>query len=147
MKITDILDIRDLGEPYDRLSDFLELDEIIKLEQAYGGRQIKFRKNCGDVTAEYPELVATVGIAKAAKVVKIFGGMPTYFPTLKRSCKEKIKSLIFTEFNGYNYLHLARKFGYSERHIRHILAKSGKRRNLVDKEQLSLFDIPAQQNV
>jgi hypothetical protein len=38
LNITDIIRKGDLGEPYDRLSDFLEMDDILRLEQGLGGR-------------------------------------------------------------------------------------------------------------
>ena len=140
MKITDYISKSDLGEPYDRLSDFLDFSDIIKLEQEYGGRQIKFRKNCADVKSEYPELVILLGVDKARRIINILSGIPTYFPALKSSCRDKIKTLIINEFNGYNYFLLARKYGYSERHIRNIIVKSGKRRHVVDENQLTIFD-------
>lgn len=140
MKITEIIRKEDLGEPYGRLSFILNLDEIIKLEQEYGGRQVRFEITCEDAKTEYPELVALLGAVKAFQVIKGLGGERTYFPELKRSCVDKIKSLIISEYNGYNYLQLARKYGYTERHIRRIVAEKGRQRKKVDENQLSLFD-------
>lgn len=143
IQIADFITKDDLGEPYDRLADFLSLDDIIRLEQAYGGRQVKFRRNCTDVKEEYPELVVVLDYNKAHRVVKVLGGMWIYFPELRRSCHEKIKSMIKSEFNGYNYLHLAGKYGYTERHIRNIVERNGKKL-VYDQNQLSLFDSPCE---
>ncbi|MCL2618160.1 MAG: hypothetical protein FWD98_03795 [Defluviitaleaceae bacterium] len=140
MKITDLITKHDLGEPYDRLSDFLELDEIVRLEQAYNGQQVRFNRQSSNITNEYPELVAAVGVHKAKIVVNVLGDMRIYFPTLRKSAREKIKNLISSEFNGYNFHQLSRKFGYSERHTRHIL-KGQPRHSLVDKNQLTLSDL------
>lgn len=139
MQITDIISKNDLSEPYDRLSDFLTLDEIIRLEQEYGGRQMKFKKSCQDIEKEYPELTIMLGRTKALRVMKMLGGVWTYFPELKRSCLDKIKGLIISEFDGYNYLQLAKKYGYTDRHIRRMLDGKGKRPK-IDENQLSLFD-------
>jgi len=141
LKITDIITKQDLGEPYDRLSDFLELDDIVRLEQEYGGRQIMFRRHCADIKADYPELYITLGLEKAGEVMRALGDMRVYFPALRRSASDKIRDLIVTEFNGYNYYQLARKYGYTERNIRHILSASGKIRCRVDENQLSFADL------
>ena len=139
MKITDIISKSDLGEPYDRLSDFLDLDDIVKLEQGYGGRQLKFKRNCQDIKTEYPELIAMLGAKKALKFVQTMGDMWVYFPKLRRSAFKTIEAMIIKEFNGYNYARLAFKYGYTERHIRRIVAGE-ERRHKADEHQVSIFD-------
>ena len=141
MKITDIITKHDLDEPYGRLSRFLDLDEIIKLEQLYGGRQIRFRRDHSGIEEEYPELVTVLGIEKAKQVAKGFSGELVYFPALRKSASDKIKTMILSEYNGYNHKQLARKFGYCERHIRNILSAYRKNEALADYNQLSLYDI------
>lgn len=137
-KIAGLISKADLKDPYDRL-DFLGIDEIVRLEQLYGGRQIKFRQACHDAGQEYPELVAALGHDKARMVVKTLRGLWVYFPALRRNCTEKIKSLIKSEFNGYNYAGLAARYGYTERHIRNIVDKSG-RKPTHDENQMTIFD-------
>jgi hypothetical protein len=140
LKITDIITKQDLGEPYDRLSDFLELEEIVRIEQSYNGQQIKFNRNSDNLVSEYPELVSAVGKEKALKVINTLGNMRVYFPTLKKSASDKIKKLIVAEFNGYNYRQLSRKYGYTERYIRQILSGRPKKKPVLE-TQLSLDDI------
>lgn len=140
MKITDIIEKQDVGEPYDRLLDFLELEDIVRLEQAYNGQQIKFHRNSENITKDYPELVGALGIEKSRMVIIALGSMRVYFPTLKKSASDKIKRLIISEFNGYNFKHLSRKFGYTERYIRQIVSRQPKR-NPVLENQLSLLDV------
>ena len=138
MKITDIITKQDLGEPYDRLSEFLELSDIIRLEQEYGGRRVQFRRDCEDVKAEYPELSALLGTQKAALVINALGDMRVYFHSLRKNVLDKIRNLIIREFNGYNYDELSKKFGYTERHIRRIVA--GQPRRPIDRSQMTMFN-------
>jgi hypothetical protein len=139
MKITDIISKSDLGEPYVRLSEFLELDELVKVEQTYGGRQIKFKRGCSDISGEYPELTSMLGMEKAARFINAIGDIWIYFPKLRRSAFDKIKASIINDFKGYNYHRLAQKYGYTERHIRRIVA-GAERRHEMDENQVSLFD-------
>jgi len=140
MEITNILTKNDLKEPYDRLVDILELDDILKLEQLYGGRQMKLKRHCADVMTEYPDLVKMLGMVKSKNVLRALGGDWVYFPAIKRSALDTIKKAIAADYNGYNLSTVARKYGYTERHIRRILG-GGKVRSHVLDNQLSLADV------
>lgn len=140
MKITEIISKSDLGEPYDRLSDFLDLDDIVKVEQAYSGRQLKFKRDRDDKDGELSKLKTLLGTEKAEKFVMMLGGMWIYFPKLRRSAFDKIKTSIKQEFRGHNYYQLAVKYGYTERHIRRIVADEGKS-NKIHENQMSIFDV------
>jgi len=139
MKITDMITKQDLGEPYNRLLDFLELEDIVRLEQIYGGQQMQFNRKCTDIKKEYPELY-TFGEKKARKLIRTLGDMRVYFPSLKKSAQDKIKNLIIREFNGYNYNQLARKYGYTERNIRYILQGRAKC-SPIDENQITLAEL------
>jgi len=141
MVISDILTKEDLGEPYDRLSDFLDLGDILKLEQTYGGRQLKLKRDCADITKDYPELANMLGLEKARKVILALGGMWMYFPTIRRSGIGKIRAAIVADFNGGNHATLAKKYGYTERHVRRILGGDNNRGPVILEGQLSLLDI------
>jgi len=130
----------DLGEPYLRLADILDIGEICKLEAALRGRQIRFARYGGDAEKEHPELCLLFGREKAGQVARALGGDFVYFPELRASCREKVKSLIREEFNGYNYIKLAERFGYCERHIRAILG-GGKTRERQMDGQIALDEI------
>jgi len=140
MKITEIIQKTDLNEPYDRLLDVLDIGDIVKLEQEYNGRQLQFRRSCTDVKSEYPELVAIVGKDKAQSVINILGDMRIYFPTIKRNTLNKIKELIISEFNGYNHTALAKRFGYSERHIRNILGSRNNKYPTLSDNQITISE-------
>jgi len=141
MNLSDMITRKDLGEPYSRLIDFLSLEEIIKIEQLYNGEQIAFAIDSKNINNDYPKLSMLIGEEKTRKFLKTLGGMGrVYFPTLKKSAREKIKNLIFREFNGYNYFELAKRFGYTERHIRHILKDKNKHKP-VDERQMTFADV------
>ena len=142
MVIANILTKDDLKEPYDRLVDTLELEDILKVEQLYGGRQMKLKRNCTDVEAEYPELAIMLGATKAQKVLRALGGDWTYFPTIRRSASSAIRKAMLADFNGYNLSTVAKTYGYTERHARRIIGSGGKAKNTsVLDGQLTLLDI------
>ena len=139
MNISNFITKEDLGEPYDRLLDFLELEDIVKLESEYKGRQIIFKRNCSNIGEEYPELLVLLGYDKAKKVIRHLGDIRIYFPTLRKAARDKIFARIRKEFNGYNMLELGKRYGYTERNIRNILGKQA-RTNEEDKNQVTFDD-------
>lgn len=129
-------DKEDLREPYSSLTEVLELDEILKLADLWRGRQILFSTSVKD-TDTYNELSDTIGAYKADRVINIYMGELVYFPKLKSL---SVREQILREFNGYNYTGLARKYGYSERYIRKIVADKSKAIRAICENQTSLFD-------
>ena len=97
MKIQEIITKKDLGEPYDRLLDFLELEDISKLEQLYNGQNKRFKRYCEDIKNEYPELYYALGKEKGTKVLMMLGDMNIYFPTLKHSTRDTIWTIVKKE--------------------------------------------------
>ncbi|MCL2188466.1 MAG: hypothetical protein FWC16_00595 [Defluviitaleaceae bacterium] len=140
MGIEKIVKVGDLTEPYIRLLDFLNFGDIVNIEQEYRGRQMRFKRDCENVNEEYPDLVYRVGEVKALQVINALGDMWVYFPSIRRSAIDCIYQTIKSEFNGYNTAVLAKKHGYSERHIRRIVG-GGRRSPPVMEGQLSLNDI------
>lgn len=140
MSISNLITKQDLGEPYNRLIDVLELPDILKLEELYAGRDnIRFRRNSTNIREDHPELHLALGEEKSRKVVKLLGGMALYFPGIKQNVSEKIKHLILQEYNGYNITALAKTFGYTDRHVRRILKHQGKTAEH-DENQMQLKD-------
>lgn len=137
MDIKDMITKSDLGEPYNMLIDF-KLDDIFKIEKALQGRQISFSKDI-DLKNELSELINLMGIEKVKKLVDIFYRETIYFPKIKETCKDKIRKLIISDFNGHNYTELSRKYGYTERRIRDIV-KSKYTNNENISNQLNIFD-------
>ncbi len=141
MKLDDVITKEDLREPYDIMTEFLEMDEIIRVAKAYAGRQVRFRRDYNDVRKDYPELTAMIGAKNAEIFIRLFSGsVGVYFPELRHNCAEKIKKLIISEYTGYNLLTLARKYGYTERHLRRLIEGKVRRHSCVDENQLTLFD-------
>lgn len=143
MKWEEVIDRTDLGEPYASM-DFLEIDEICRIESYFKGRQIAFKKcidDIDDMEKTYPEICLILGKEKARKLAKTFSGETVYFPEMKRACSGKVRQLILEQFDGNNYSEIARKYGYSERHIRKIVKKGIAQKNIYE-NQISLFDIP-----
>ena len=139
MQITKYITKQDLGDPYDRLADFLELEDIVKLEQLYNGQTIRLKRNTSDIKADYPLLHEILGDRKSRQVIQMLGDIWIYYPTIKRNVGGKIKDLILQENNGYNQVDLSRKYGYTERHIRRILAEA--KAPKIDPNQLKIDDI------
>lgn len=140
MKWEEVIDRADLGEPYASLN-FLDMDEICRIENYFKGRQIAFKKCINDMEKAYPEICLILGEKKARKIAKTFSGETVYFPEMKRACSEKVRQLILEQFDGNNYGELARKYGYSERHIRRIVKKGVAQKHIYE-NQISLFDMP-----
>lgn len=83
----------------------------------------------------YYMIAEKIGIGNALKVAELFQGSSVYFPKLDNIYAKKLREKILSEFNGYNYKHLAVKYGYSEMWIRKIVNKD------VLEGQISLDDI------
>ena len=127
LNIEEIVKVADLGEPYDRLMEFLSFGDVFKLEEVYGGRQILFKRNSDDVAEDYPDLVKFLGMEKAEKTIEEFNGTYVYFPSIKRCALTKVYGALREEFDGYNHVRLAKKYGYTERHVRRIVGAVRKR--------------------
>ena len=70
-------------------------------------------------------LYELVGLDRFLKIIDTAGGEFLYFP--KRSTLERAlrRQAIVKEYDGTNLKQLARKYGFTDRHIRTILAEEG----------------------
>jgi len=69
----------------------------------------------------YDALMGMEGFDAIYTLCENIGGATVYVPSVRKmffACLEKEAK---REFNGYNYESLARKYGFSERHLRRIL--------------------------
>lgn len=116
----------DLKEPYDILTEELELEDIQKLQQTFNGEQCSFPKKIKNKEGceIYQRLLNCLGEKKAIFVMKQYSGSNIYFSNIEQGFKEKKRKLIIKEFDGYNYRVLAKKYSCSERHIRRIIKDS-----------------------
>lgn len=130
----------DFGEPYSSLVYRIGIANTIKFATRFSGRQISFRKDNIKKSKIFNEFVELFNEVLAIKIANVYAGEKIYFPEIKTSCKEKIKSLIIEKFDGTNQFELAKQFGYSERHIYRILKEKGCKKSILDECQLSLFD-------
>ena len=71
----------------------------------------------------YKALVDKIGIEGTLKVAEVLGGQWLYFPNANSAIKDIRNERIRSEFNGYNYNELARKYGLSHQWIRKIVKK------------------------
>lgn len=72
----------------------------------------------------YYEIAEKIGVGNALEIAELFQGSSVYFPKLDNVYAKKLREQILKEFNGYNYKHLAVKYGYSEMWIRKIVNKN-----------------------
>lgn len=79
-----------------------------------------------DVTEEqlpevYQEMAAVIGVEPTMQLAQVFSGNSVYFPKLDRSLLCLRNQAIRRDFNGANIKELARRWGLSARHVRHIV--------------------------
>lgn len=73
-----------------------------------------------DLEGPYDIIAEELGIEAAFVIEKLFRGQQVYFPSFKKANSTRIREMILEEFDGYNYSKLAKKYGFTERHIRTI---------------------------
>ncbi len=69
----------------------------------------------------YDKIYKTFGYDTIERLVEEFGGTNLYVPTAKRLYSGCYAKQVRSEFDGYNYKELSKKYGYSERTIRNML--------------------------
>lgn len=80
--------------------------------------------NSGDLPEVYQEMVSVIGLKPTMALAQVFSGNSVYFPKLDRSLLMVRNRMIRKEFNGANTRSLARRWGLSARHVRHIVNPS-----------------------
>lgn len=79
------------------------------------------QKESGGLNDVYREICELVGIENMQKLYSQYKGFQINFPTRLYN-KDYVRGVIKKEFDGTNAHELARRFGYSERWIKHIAA-------------------------
>ena len=74
-----------------------------------------------EIGSVYYMIAEKIGVGNALEIAELFQGSSIYFPKLDNVYAKKLREQILKEFNGYNYKHLAVKYGYSEMWIRKIV--------------------------
>ncbi len=69
----------------------------------------------------YQEIADVIGVDQTMQLAQVFSGSSVYFPKLDRSLLEVRNAAIRRDFDGANIKLLARRWGLSARHVRHIV--------------------------
>ncbi|RJX29186.1 MAG: hypothetical protein C4525_14915 [Desulfarculus sp.] len=78
--------------------------------------------NPGELPDVYQEMSEVIGLEPTMQLAQVFSGNSVYFPKLERSLLSVRNQMIRREFNGANVRALARRWGLSSRHVRHIVS-------------------------
>lgn len=89
-----------------------------------------------DLQGDQKEIAEVIGLENYLKLVKIYGGMSIYVAKMDKLLNAKRDIEIVNRFNGYNYKMLAAEYRLTERMVREIIAREGKK----NYTQLSFFD-------
>lgn len=86
----------------------MNIEEIISFEQLSGDQR---------------ELAESIGIKAYKKFVEDYGGSHIYVCKADTVIPELRNSKIYSQFNGFNYRELAKKYNLSPKTIREIIAE------------------------
>lgn len=93
-----------------------------------------------DLPEPYKLIADSCGVETAIKIAELFGGSQVTFQKLDTILYVLKERLIRSQFNGYNYSELARKYNCSTSWVRKITADSVEReRSRPIENQISLF--------
>lgn len=84
---------------------------------------------------QWKQVAEAIGIENFCKMLEIVGGATLYIPQLNNTIRPVRDAHIKAEFNGWNYLELARKYSITDRLVRSICGPG----NVED--QLDLFGL------
>ncbi|KYG90370.1 hypothetical protein A0U40_18420 [[Bacillus] sp. KCTC 13219] len=90
------------------------------------------------LSQEHRDIAAIVGVDAFLKLCDYYGGSNLYIPKRDSVTRYVRDTKIKEEFNGGNYLALARKYQLSESHIRKIVANSDPKH--IVHAQTNIFD-------
>ena len=73
----------------------------------------------------YDALMGLTGFDAIYTICETLGGATVYIPSARKMFAECLAKEAQSEFTGYNYEGLAKKYGFSARHLRRILSHDG----------------------
>ena len=73
------------------------------------------------VLPPYDMLMGKSGFDAIYTLCETMGGTTIYMPSMRGMFAACLAQEAIREFDGYNYKGLARKFGFSERHVRQLV--------------------------
>ena len=68
----------------------------------------------------YRQIAEAIGVDGFYKLAEVVGGATVYIPKPESLIRPARDACIKSEFNGYNHPELAKKYGVTERWVRHI---------------------------
>ena len=74
-----------------------------------------------EIMQPYDTLLNLEGFDAIYALADQLGGLTIYMPTIRSIFARCIEREVLHEFNGNNFVNLAKKYGFSERHLRRIL--------------------------
>ena len=77
----------------------------------------------GLILPPYDGLTALVGYESVCAFADAFGGSNLYVPLKRHIFKECLMQAAVCEFNGANYVELARKYGFCEQQVRKLVKR------------------------
>lgn len=93
-----------------------------------------------DIPDEQKDFAELVGLDTFRKLIEMYGGSSIYICKKDAIYRQKRNLAIVSEFNGYNYLELAKKYSLTERTIRDVVANAVTDKRATTKNQVSMFD-------
>ena len=80
-------------------------------------------KHPAEILQPYDTLLGLEGLDAIFAFTEQLGGMTVYVPRTRTVFARCLELSAMREFNGHNFAGLARKYGFTERHIRKVVGK------------------------
>ena len=77
--------------------------------------------NPGEILQPYDTLLGLDGFDAICSLSENMGGFTVYIPSTRTIFAKCLETQVLSEFDGTNLSSLARKYGYTERHMRRII--------------------------
>lgn len=68
----------------------------------------------------YTQIAEAIGIENFYKLAEVVGGTTVYIPKPESLVRPVKEARLKAEFNGYNHVELAKRYGFSERWVRQL---------------------------
>jgi len=79
------------------------------------------QRHPAEIMQPYDSLIGLEGIDAILAFAEQLGGVTVYVPNTRTIFARCLEMEAKREFNGHNYARLAKKYGFTERHIRRVV--------------------------
>jgi len=79
------------------------------------------QRHPNSILQPYDAIMGMEGFEAIYTLCENIGGATVYVPSVRKVFAECLTKEALREFNGYNYDALAKKYGYTSRHLRRLL--------------------------